>query len=77
MHERPELIDKIERRPRVVKSHVPYCSEMRNVIYLVRNGRDVAVSYFHFHRRNKLVGEDCTFEQFITLFNEGKVGVSC
>ncbi len=74
MHERPESIKQLKSRPRFIKSHFSYCSEMQNVIYLVRNVREVAVSYFHFHRRNKQISEDSTFEQFLLTFNQGNVG---
>lgn len=36
-------------RPRVMKSHAPYTREYSKVIYVLRDGRDVYVSYY-FHR---------------------------
>lgn len=38
-------------RPRVLKSHTPYNSEFPRVVYLVRDPRDVYVSYYHYMRK--------------------------
>ncbi len=73
MHYQAEEIGKITSRPRIIKSHLPFCPEFKNVICLVRNGKDVAVSYFHFHRRMKLIPESCTFGEFLRKFNGGEV----
>ena len=60
---------------RVVKSHEPYRSlhgrAYRNVVYLARDGRDVAVSYyFHQIRRDFFSGE---FAEFLPHFLHGEV----
>jgi len=34
---------------RFIKSHMPYTAEYKKVIYIVRDGRDVLVSYWHYH----------------------------
>lgn len=59
--------------PRLLKSHVPRREEFKNVIYLVRDGRDVAVSYYFLHKRRKKIPEECSFETFLDDFNSGKV----
>lgn len=38
-------------RPRIMKSHAPFQPEYPNVIYLVRDGRDAYVSYYHYRRK--------------------------
>lgn len=43
---------KIE-RPRIIKSHEPYQERYPKIIYLVRDGRDVACSYYDYYCRNK------------------------
>lgn len=73
MHYQSDQVEKSTLSPRIIKSHFAFRPEFRNVIYLVRNGKDVAVSYFHFHRRSKLIPETCTFAEFLGKFNEGSV----
>ncbi|HBL10717.1 MAG TPA: hypothetical protein DD379_04800 [Cyanobacteria bacterium UBA11162] len=55
-----EFIEQLE-RPRVIKSHGTY-TDYPKVIYLVRDGRDVYVSYY-FYRLNKF-SEGITFHDF-------------
>jgi hypothetical protein len=73
MHYQADEVEKSTLDPRIIKSHFAFRPEFKNVIYLVRNGKDVAVSYYHFHRRSKLIPEDCTFADFLPKFNEGSV----
>lgn len=58
-----EEIIKTLKRPRVMKSHAPFMHEYPKVIYLIRDGRDVYVSYY-FHRLKQL-SPDCTFREFL------------
>ncbi len=59
---------------RLIKSHEPWSKITRTrtrTVYLVRDGRDVAVSmYFFVQRRGALVG---TFSEFLDLFLAGGV----
>jgi hypothetical protein len=60
---------------RLIKSHEPYSGPQRRVyrraIYLIRDGRDVAVSYYYtLIRRGLFEGE---FSPFLKLFLEGGV----
>lgn len=57
-----EIIDSLE-RPRIMKSHSLYIREYPKVVYLIRDGRDVYVSYY-FHRLKQLP-VDCTFREFL------------
>jgi Sulfotransferase domain len=59
--------------PRVFKSHLSYWWVPKGdskYIYVARDGRDVAVSYFYFYQRGGFRG---TFEDFFGLFMRGKV----
>jgi Sulfotransferase domain len=58
-------------RPRMIKSHEPYQPLYPKVIYLYRDGRDVAVSYYNFYRTVRQYGG--TFDDFLGLFLKGKV----
>lgn len=66
-------------RGRVIKSHELPRSEYRRAIHLVRDPRDVAVSYFRFMQRlGKIVlrpGDDvdASFDRFIDAFIAGRV----
>src|SRR5262245_32980510 len=60
--------------PRLFKRHLPYSQIPKgpcNYIYVARDGKDVAVSYYHLYRRYN--GYDGTFEQFFARFLRGKV----
>lgn len=63
----PEVGQEARRRnlpgPRLLKSHAPFRPEYPQVIYIVRDGRDVYCSYFHY-LRNKLPG-DITLRDFL------------
>jgi hypothetical protein len=62
----PELIDPIYYKrwqtPMLFKTHELPRPNFRRVVYLIRDGRDVAVSYFHFL---KAVGEEVTFAKMV------------
>ncbi len=61
----------IPRRPRILKSHYPYRAQYRKVIYLYRDGRDVAISYHHFLVR--LHDDKRDFPAFFIDFLHGRV----
>lgn len=59
--------------PRILKTHQPYESVLKGsgrYIYVVRDGRDVAVSYFHHYRYYR--GYNGTFDEFVELFLKGQ-----
>lgn len=39
------------KNPRVLKSHETYCSDYPRVIYIVRDPRDVAISYYYWQKK--------------------------
>jgi hypothetical protein len=59
--------------PRIMKSHLPYGWLPRpgRYIYLWRDGRDVAVSYFHFYRSHLGYRDD--FASFFQRFLRGEL----
>jgi Sulfotransferase domain len=67
--------------PRVIPTHLPYrlypktVLEHRNKrVYVVRNPKDVAVSYYHLHRSHKLAGYyKGTWAEFFECFLTGQV----
>ncbi|KAJ6654383.1 hypothetical protein lerEdw1_006976 [Lerista edwardsae] len=66
--------------PRTIKSHFPvqllppsFWEQNCKMIYVARNIKDNAVSYFHFSRMNKAMPEVGPWEQFLQSFIAGKV----
>ncbi|MCL1468746.1 sulfotransferase domain-containing protein [Argonema galeatum] len=65
--------------PRYIYSHlsyslIPYNSEQElKYIFIARNPRDVAVSYFHFMRALKELDWDGTWEEYFQYFLKGTV----
>ncbi|XP_066485301.1 sulfotransferase 1 family member D1-like [Tiliqua scincoides] len=66
--------------PRLVKTHLPVqllpeSFEKSNckTIYVARNAKDVAVSYYHFYQMAKMHPEPGTWAEFLEKFVEGKV----
>ncbi len=51
--------------PRIIKTHSTYKANFPRVIYLVRDGRDVYVSYYHY--RLKILPENCSFSEFLRM----------
>lgn len=55
-------------RPRYLKTHEPFHSKYRNVLYIVRDPRDVAVSYFHFAVKVNGVPSNTSIDSFVSRF---------
>jgi hypothetical protein len=65
------------RRPRVLKSHECFMPRYRKVIYIVRDPRDVAVSYYHYNLKKRLLPPDCSIEQYAPLFIADELDMRC
>jgi hypothetical protein len=55
---RPEL-------PRIIKSHCDYNPYYHRILLLVRDPRDVSISYYHFLRDRQMIPMDWTLSQLI------------
>eukprot|EP00457_Paulinella_chromatophora_P006024 gb/GEZN01006042.1/.p1 GENE.gb/GEZN01006042.1/~~gb/GEZN01006042.1/.p1 ORF type:complete len:379 (-),score=76.07 gb/GEZN01006042.1/:519-1655(-) len=72
-------LDKVEAlpSPRYFQTHTPWKLVVKGkgvkYVVVVRDGRDVAVSFFHHCRAFKLYGYDGSWEHFFKLFIEGQV----
>jgi hypothetical protein len=58
----------------VFKSHLPFCKIPKGpckYIYVARDGKDVALSYYHFHKTHMRYTGD--FEEFYERFLKGEV----
>jgi hypothetical protein len=59
-------------RPRIIRSHDPFDPRYRQVIYVVRDPRDVALSQYHHHQKRKLIDENYPFGTFLQRFLAGE-----
>lgn len=72
IHFNPEQCSQI-RRPRFIKSHMPFTPNYSKVVYLVRDGRDVAVSYYFHLMKYRKITKETKFEDFLIDFNAGYI----
>jgi hypothetical protein len=55
-------------RPRIVKSHEYFDARYPKVIYIVRDPRDVALSYYDFSRKSRHFDDSFSLEQYVSTF---------
>jgi hypothetical protein len=60
-------------RPRLIKSHEYFDHRYPKVIYIVRDPRDVALSYYDFDRKYRHISDDYPLERYIDEFVAGKL----
>ncbi|XP_043852147.1 sulfotransferase 1C4-like [Dromiciops gliroides] len=65
--------------PRVIKTHLPvqllppsFWEKNCKMIYVARNAKDTMVSFFHFHRMDKIFPDAGSWEEYFETFLEGK-----
>jgi hypothetical protein len=72
----PDVISKrdFERmpRPRIIRTHDAFDPRYKQVIYVVRDPRDAALSQFYHHRKRKLIDDSYPFESFLPRFLAGE-----
>jgi len=61
-------------RPRILKSHEAFDARFKNVIYIVRDPRDVALSEYHFEVKRKHVEQGFPIDQYVNRFVAGESG---
>src|SRR6266571_7009288 len=61
------ILDRLP-RPRYIKSHQYFDPRYPKVLYIVRDPRDVALSYYQFHRKYGFIKDDHPIGQFVTDF---------
>ena len=55
-------------RPRILKSHECFQPHYPKVIYIVRDPRDVAVSFYHHNVKAGNIADDCPMDEFVPRF---------
>lgn len=75
-----EIIDRIVSSPRTIKTHLPghllppdILRQKSKIVYVARNPKDVAVSYYYFHKWIVSLPEYETWDEFFEDFMAGKV----
>ena len=58
-------------RPRIIKSHQFFDSRYKKVIYIVRDPRDVVLSYYNFQRKYGELEDKYPFDQYVPRFIAG------
>lgn len=59
-------------RPRIMKSHEYFDPRFQQVIYLVRDPRDVVVSEYHYFRKRRRIEDELPWEKFVSRFLAGQ-----
>ncbi|XP_034028611.1 cytosolic sulfotransferase 3-like [Thalassophryne amazonica] len=75
-----DVADALTTTPRLIKTHLPvqfvpksFWEQKCRIVYMARNAKDSAVSYFHFGRMNRGQPEPGDWNAFLNSFVEGKV----
>lgn len=59
-------------RPRILKTHQYYHPAYENILFIVRDPRDVAVSEYYFHRKRRVYADNFPIEEHVKQFVAGK-----
>jgi len=64
---------KLTPRPRIIKTHEYFDHRYPKIIYIVRDPRDVALSYYDFQRKYMQIEDAYPLEQYVDDFVNGKL----
>jgi hypothetical protein len=59
-------------RPRIIKTHEYFDHRYRKTIYIVRDPRDVALSYYNFQRKYRQIADDYPLDRYVEDFVTGR-----
>jgi hypothetical protein len=60
-------------RPRVIKSHECFDPRYPKIIYIVRDPRDVLISYYEYQLKRRVLSDDCSLDEFLPKFMESAI----
>ena len=60
-------------RPRIIKTHQYFDHRYPKIIYIVRDPRDVALSYYDFQRKYRQIDDSWTLERYVDDFVSGRL----
>ena len=60
-------------RPRVIKSHQYFDHRFKRVVYIVRDPRDVALSYYDFQRKYRQIHDEYPLAEYVSDFVVGRL----
>jgi hypothetical protein len=75
----PEIYDVTDRnlrafpRPRIIKSHECFDPRYKKIIYIVRDPRDVLISYYEFQLKRRVISDELSLEEFVPRFMESEI----
>jgi hypothetical protein len=61
-------------RPRLLTSHEAFDPSYKTIIYVVRDPRDVAVSFYHYSIKNRHIADSYPIEQFVSRYVAVEIG---
>ncbi|XP_029291678.1 cytosolic sulfotransferase 1-like [Cottoperca gobio] len=75
-----EILDNVSTSPRLIRTHLPvqflpksFWEKNCKIVYVARNAKDTAVSYFHFERMAKIFPEPGDWSSYLQRFMDGKM----
>ncbi len=60
-------------RPRIIKSHEYFDARYPKVVYIVRDPRDIALSYYDFQRKYRHIDDSFPLDRYVSGFIVGKL----
>ena len=61
-------------RPRFIKSHQYFDHRYRRIVYIVRDPRDVMLSYYQFQKKYRQIDDNFPLEQYVDRYVAGRLG---
>ncbi len=69
----PDRVLRTFPRPRVIKSHECFDPRYHKIVYIVRDPRDVLISYYEYQLKRRVLSDSCSLEEFLPRFMESAI----